>query len=123
MNITYVLIAIISLIIIAFLFNRKNSSHKMNEFTIVLGIIEEIYSQEIPNKALGKPPRVETKIKLNLIEVYDYKNRKISPAKFDYPTFAGDEELIEDYQVGDRVKIVCTSKTGRHIEKIEKTEN
>ncbi|MBK9336115.1 MAG: hypothetical protein IPM98_05845 [Lewinellaceae bacterium] len=92
----------------------------MEEYTTVYGIIDEISLKEIPNKAIGGNAKIETKIQLNVTEVYDYQNNPIKLAEFDYPIFAGSKDLINSFNKGDNVKITCSSKTGRHIKTIEK---
>lgn len=124
-NIIYIFIIVI-IVALIFHFYVKNNSQEMANGTTVYGIIEEIYLKAIPSKVAGKAPRMETWIELKLTEVYDYKNKQVNLSEYNYPTFAGKKELEKLYTIGDKVKIICTSKTGRHIstiEKIEKIEN
>ena len=121
MNLTIFLI--IAVILIVFISCKKFNAYMVDDetvlFTSVFGTIEKVYLHEIPNKALGKKPKIVVRIELQVTEVY-FKNRKINTSDFSYPTFRGNTDLIDLYKEGDKVKITCTTTSGRHIKTIEK---
>jgi hypothetical protein len=88
----------------------------------VIGTISGIEPVEIPNKAKGKPSRMETRITLVVSEAQDSHGNVIPADAYDDPTFAGPPELINRFKAGEKVKIVCTSSTGRHIRDITKVK-
>lgn len=87
-----------------------------------IGTIVNIEPVEIPNKAKGKPSRMETRITLDVSEAQDSNGAPIPADAYDDPTFAGDPDLINRFKIGEKVKIVCTSSTGRHIKEITKVK-
>lgn len=102
--------------------NINNTTMKDNQYPYVIGIISAIESVEIPNKAKGKPSRKEMRITLDISEAYDPEGEAVDINAYDYPSFAGDINRINDYSKGEKVKIICTSATGRHIKEIEKVK-
>lgn len=97
--------------------NQNNMSLQM---PIVIGEITEIKVAEIPSKAKGGSSRFETWISLSVTEAFDINGDNVDPSIYDYPTFAGDSALINEFNINDRVKITCSSTTGRHIQLIER---
>jgi len=91
----------------------------MKKMPYVTGVITSVELVEIPNKAMNKPPRHETRISLEVLSAFNHKGELLPVETYDYPHFAGDSCLIEQFKVDQKVKIVCSSKTGRHIQSIE----
>ncbi len=91
-----------------------------NNLPYVIGSIKKIELVDVPNKAKDFPSKKETRIDINIDSAYNEYGKLISKETFDYPNFAGDSTLINQYKVGDKVKIVCSSNTGRHIKSIER---
>jgi hypothetical protein len=97
-------------------------SHSQVQDAYVIGIISGLEPVVIQNKAIGKPSRTETRITLTPTSAFDANGNEIPAGEYDDPVFAGDAGLIDQFKKGDKVKIVCTSKTGRHIRTIEKVD-
>ena len=91
----------------------------MKNLPYVTGVITAVELVEIPSKAMNKPARYETRISLKVISAFNHKGDVLSVDAYDYPHFAGDSCLVEQFKVDQKVKIVCSSKTGRHIQGIE----
>lgn len=77
------------------------------------GTITKVYLQEIQNKAKGGESRYESHIEVKVERVDDI---------LQFEKFAGKPELVDKYQVGQKVKIVATTSSGRHIDSIEVLE-
>lgn len=120
MNTFFATILLLIVFTMIFLSRCKNSMMKQNP--IFVGIISNIELIEIQNKAINKPSRFETRINLLVTEAYDSDGEKLELDDIDYPFFAGDSTLVNQYKVNDKVKIVCSSSTGRHIRSVEKVE-
>jgi hypothetical protein len=119
-NTFFVTIPLLIVFTVIFLSGCKNSMMKPNP--IFVGTISSIELIEIQNKAINKPSRFYTHINLLLTEAYNSDGKKIELDDIDYPSFAGDSTLVNQYKVNDKVKIVCSSSTGRHIKSVEKVE-
>lgn len=103
----------IGIILAVSLFNSSCESNQKMEALKVVGIIKDKTIVEVPNKAAGKPGRKESRITLDVLEVNGEKNNDLN-----HPVFAGTEEMLQSYNTGQKVEIVCSSTTGRQIEKI-----
>ena len=99
-----------------------SNSPKMKKMPYVTGIITAIELVEIPNKVINKSSRFETRISLNILSAFDYKGNPVPIESYEYPYFAGDSILINKFKIKQKVRIVCSSKTGRHIKMIEVIE-
>ena len=86
----------------------------------VSGVITDKRLQEIPNKARGRPSRFESRFTLDVKEARDPQGRQISPEDIVHPTFGGSPDLLERFDIGNRVRIFCTTSSGRQIKTIEK---
>jgi hypothetical protein len=75
---------------------------------------------EIPNKAMGKPPRRETRLRIDVTAVFDDRGRPVEG--FPYDDFRGDSGLLAGYGVGDRVKVVYAPSTGRRITSVTRLD-
>ncbi len=84
----------------------------MNRLNVV-GTVKDKIVAEVPSKAIGKPSRKEVRITLDILEVDGQKTSQL-----DYPVFAASEEILASIKIGDRVKVICTSGTGRQIQEI-----
>lgn len=107
-------------LIVLIIFLALNSCNEKKKLPYVTGMITKIELVNIPNKAMNKSERQETRITLSLSSAFDEQDDSLSVKTYDYPTFAGSSDLINKHMINQRVKIVCTSKTGRHIKSIEK---
>ena len=111
MKISFFLIVFVSILC-------TNCQSKVAMLPYVTGVITNIELVTIPNKAAGKPDRQETRITLKLESAVDQNDKPIELKDFDSPTFAGSPYLITEFSVFQKVKIVCSSSTGRHIASI-----
>lgn len=102
--------------------DNKYEDDVSSQMPIVIGVITGIRVAEIPNKAKGRPSRFETWISLSVQEAFDKDGKSVDISTYDYPTFAGDSSLIDQYQIDEQVKITCSSITGRHIKEIERLD-
>ncbi len=104
----------ISILILAVSFlNSSCESNQKMEALKVIGIIKDKTLVEVPNKAAGKPGKKESRITLDVLEVNGSKTSELN-----HPVFTGTEEMLQPYTTGQKVEIVCTSSTGRQIQKI-----
>jgi hypothetical protein len=102
--------------------DMEQSQTRQSQSAYVIGIISAIEPVVIQNKAKGMPSRTEARITITPTEAFDAYGKEIPAANYDDPVFAGAEDLAKQYKIGDKVKIVCTSQTGRHIQSIEKVD-
>lgn len=70
------------------------------------GTITQVRLQEIPSKARGGKSRFETWIEIQVSQGGDG-----SPSE----KFAGGPELVNQFEVGQKVDIQATTSSGRHI--------
>ncbi len=101
------------LIIVLSLFNISCEINQKMEALKVVGIIKDKTLVEVPNKAIGKPSRKETRITLEILEV-----NGVETGQLDYPVFAATEEILSSFSPGQKVRVVCTSSSGRQIQEI-----
>lgn len=109
-------------LIVLIMFLSLNSCDEIKKLPYVTGIITHIELVNIPNKAMNKPEKQETRITLSLSTAFDEHGHSVSIETYDYPTFAGPSNLIDKFVPNQRVKIVCTSITGRRIESIDEID-
>ncbi len=107
------------IVLILFLIVTCSSLSTMEKNPYVIGIITKIERAEIPNKFEGKPVKVQTHLYLTILKAYDRYGNPINIEDYDYPSFGGDSSFINKFTINQKVKIVCTTSTGRHIKTIE----
>ena len=77
---------------------------------VLTGTISKIYLQEIPSKAKGGRSRQESRIE---IQASAQDGTSI------VDEFAGSIDLIQQYSLGQKVRIEATTSTGRHIKSMQ----
>jgi hypothetical protein len=108
-------ITVISIVAYLSITKNKPTVSTMEKITFS-GTILRKYDQEIPSKAKGKASRHEARF---LIHV----EKKIQANELqEEEEVAGNIELLHQFEIGNKVTVVCTTATGRKIETITKNE-
>jgi hypothetical protein len=80
------------------------------------GTVLAIEEHTIPNKARGKPPRVETRLQIDVTDVLDGRGRPLTGVRDRDFRYYG--RLGPRFKVGDSVKVSYAAGTGGTIKAI-----
>ena len=98
------------------LLGRERSDLRLRVEGVIAGIIE---SQ--PRTHLGATPAPpEACFELRVERAWLPNGRELAPEDIVNPSFVGQIELLDRFEKGDRVRVVCTTISGRQIADIER---